>query len=690
MSIARPRSSKPHFARRPAQRTQQAAARRREARRLLLETLEDRSLMAFNILSEQVLAFSPQNVALTQIGGSSQPDLVATEATDGDSLQVALGAAGGTFGAPQAADAGDYPRSLATGDFNNDTFPDVVAANSTDLVLLLGNGDGTFQPPQSIPLPPQDSLQDPAQTNLPQHPLSVATGDLNKDGKLDLAVGADTYFSQLSCYYYYGSYYCNNTYFYDNHVNVLLGNGTGGFTTTETKYLGSDRFPNSIAMGDLNGDTNPDVVAADGYGLSALLGNGTGAVADPVFSGSGWSFTSLSLGDVDGDGKLDTVLGSYGGLSVQKGLGTGQFAAQSPLALPFWASSAVIGKVNSGDELDLVAVGSNSTYTGSGYTHTREAAVLIGDGHGAFAAPLVSSFGSASDYGWLPAVALADLTGDGKPELAVADYYAKSVIIAANDGEWHPLPTISITDVSVSEGNSGTVNAVFTVSLVGEHGNVSVNYATGGGSAAAGTDYTATSGTLNFSGSDSSLTITVPVKGDTLHELDEQFFVNLSGAVNGIITDSQAVGTIQDDDPAPNVSINDVSKNEGNRNNTSFTFTVSIQAPSGTPVTVSYATANDTATTGDNDYVAKIGSVTIPTGQTSVTVTILVRGDKRKEADETFFVNLTGASGGTISDGRGVGTIVNDDGGNGKGKPFSSSLFAAPSEDDVPTTRKKK
>src|SRR4029078_7860169 len=128
--------------------------------------------------------------------------------------------------------------------------------------------------------------------------------------------------------------------------------------------------------------------------------------------------------------------------------GNGQFAAQPPLALPLWANAAVIGKVNAGDDLDLVAVGSTSTWNGSGYTHTRETAVLIGDGHGAFAYPLVSSLGSKSDYGWLRAIALSDLTGDGKPELAVADYYPKSVIIAANDGDWNPPPSITISDAA--------------------------------------------------------------------------------------------------------------------------------------------------------------------------------------------------------------------------------------------------
>ncbi|MCI0361582.1 MAG: hypothetical protein L0211_24115 [Planctomycetaceae bacterium] len=127
--------------------------------------------------------------------------------------------------------------------------------------------------------------------------------------------------------------------------------------------------------------------------------------------------------------------------------------------------------------------------------------------------------------------------------------------------------------------------------------------------------------------------------------------------------DSQGLGTIQDNDAAPLVTINDISQIEGgNRQNTSTAFTVSLSAAGERFVFVSYSTANDTAAVADSDYFAANSSVSIAPGQTAATITITVRGDKRKEADETFFVNLTGATNGTISDTQGVGTIENDDG----------------------------
>src|SRR5205823_13908732 len=157
-------------------------------------------------------------------------------------------------------------------------------------------------------------------------------------------------------------------------------------------------------------------------------------------------------------------------------------------------------------------------------------------------------------------------------------------------------------------------------------------------------DYTAMSGTLTFGPGESTKTISVPVKGDTISEYDEQFYVNLSNVVGGVITDAQGIGTIVDDDPAPQVKINDVSKSEGDRNNTSFVFIVSLSAASGKQVSVNYATANGTATVAGNDYFAVSGTVYFAPGQTTATITILVRGDKTKEPNETFFINLTGAT----------------------------------------------
>src|SRR5207245_1146231 len=134
-------------------------------------------------------------------------------------------------------------------------------------------------------------------------------------------------------------------------------------------------------------------------------------------------------------------------------------------------------------------------------------------------------------------------------------------------------------DVTLAEGNSGTTSFGFTVSLsVAINQPVTVNYATGNGTATAGSDYAAASGTLTFAPGQTSKTITVLVSGDRLGESDETFFVNLSSPTNGVIADGQGAGTIVDDEPR--ISIGDVSLAEGNSGTTPFTFTATLSAAS--------------------------------------------------------------------------------------------------------------
>ena len=142
-----------------------------------------------------------------------------------------------------------------------------------------------------------------------------------------------------------------------------------------------------------------------------------------------------------------------------------------------------------------------------------------------------------------------------------------------------PVPSIAIDDVTVTEGNAGTTNANFTVSLSVPSGmNVTVNYATANGTATQPADYTTTSGTLTFTPGQGTKTISVPVVGDVLDEIDETFVVNLSGPTNATIADSQGVGTITDDDPAPSLTIDDQSVIEGDAGTANMTFTVTASA----------------------------------------------------------------------------------------------------------------
>jgi probable HAF family extracellular repeat protein len=225
-----------------------------------------------------------------------------------------------------------------------------------------------------------------------------------------------------------------------------------------------------------------------------------------------------------------------------------------------------------------------------------------------------------------------------------------------------PPPALTIENVNIFEGQLGTVSAVFTVSLSAAHDQaVTVDFSTADGTATAGSDYQAISGTVTFAPGETRKTITVSINGDRLAEPDETFVVNLSGATNAIIVDSQGTGTIFDDEP--HVRISDVSKTEGKKNQTTlFTFTVTLSAAYDQPVTVSYRTVDGTARTSDGDYVAKTGTLIFAAGETTKTITIEVKGDGKREANETLYVDLYGSSATAALDkSRGIGTILNDD-----------------------------
>ena len=230
-----------------------------------------------------------------------------------------------------------------------------------------------------------------------------------------------------------------------------------------------------------------------------------------------------------------------------------------------------------------------------------------------------------------------------------------------------PLPTLSIANVSKAEGNTGTSNLVFTVTLSQAAAeSVTVNYATSNLTATAGTDYVATSGTVTIPAGSTTGTFNVVVNGDTTVESDETLRVTLSGASsNATIATATATGTITNDDVAPPVvpslSIANVSKAEGNSGTSNMVFTVTLSQAATAAVTVNYATSDVSATAG-TDYVAGSGTVTIPAGSTKGTFNVVVNGDTTVETDETLTVTLSGASSNaTIATATATGTIKNDD-----------------------------
>ncbi len=224
------------------------------------------------------------------------------------------------------------------------------------------------------------------------------------------------------------------------------------------------------------------------------------------------------------------------------------------------------------------------------------------------------------------------------------------------------LPAISVGDASIVEGNSGTKQMVFTVSLSqAATGPVKVNFATANGTATAGQDYVAKSGTITFAAGETQKTISVTLNGDKTVELNEAFGLNLSSPVGATIADGAAVGTILTDDAiVPKIAIADATVKEGDSGGRNLSFTVTLSQSTTSPVTVAYGTADGTAKAGQ-DYTAQTGTLTFAPGETSKLINVRVTGDTTIEANETVKINLTSPTGATIANSTATGTIVNDD-----------------------------
>ena len=222
------------------------------------------------------------------------------------------------------------------------------------------------------------------------------------------------------------------------------------------------------------------------------------------------------------------------------------------------------------------------------------------------------------------------------------------------------LPGIAIIDAEVDEGDAGTTEAVFTVSLDAAGAEVvSVDYATADVDAEAGSDYLATAGTLTFQPGETSQEVVVDVVGDARGEDYEDFTVQLDTPGNAFVRDAIGVGTILDDEPE--LEIGPASVVEGDEGTTTAVFPVTLDQPSDLTVTVDYLTGDDTAHAPD-DYTATSGTLTFSPGETTQNVLVDVTGDILEEGDETFTVQLTNPSDAVVLDGAaGVGTIVDDD-----------------------------
>ncbi len=387
----------------------------------------------FTMLRQDYLTGNgPASIGVGDFNGDGIQDLVyGTFGYSGASyLTVFLGYGDGSFQEmPVTYPTGAVPISIAVGDFNGDGKLDIATANSNagSISILLGNGDGTFQP----------HVDYQVGTFFTE---GIATGDFNHDGKLDLVT------ANLS----------------DDNVGVLLGNGDGTFQPVVTYPVGNN--PYTVITADFNGDGNLDIAVVNDMSasVSVLLGRGDGTFNPHADYSVAQYPLGLVAADFNGDGILDIAAVSTddaGTMSLLLGKGDGTFTAGTSMAVYNEAQAIVAGDFNGDGKLDVAVQTFNCPVSCSEGT----LAVLFGNGNGTFQSPLGFSTANLGSY-----LVTGDFNNDGKLDFAVGVYYSSNLATVL----------LQTPDVSASPGvinfgsqNIGTSSAAQNVTLANNTAN---------------------------------------------------------------------------------------------------------------------------------------------------------------------------------------------------------------------------
>jgi hypothetical protein len=364
------------------------------------------------------------SVAVADINGDGKPDILLANFTS-DSVSVLLSNGDGTFQTAATYGSGGLnPDSVVIADVNGDGKPDIVVANLNfaSVGVLLGNGDGTFRPAVTY--------------GAGMRAMSVAVADVNGDGKPDLLVANQ-----------------------DGNAGVLLGNGDGTFQTVVT-YGAGGAGSSSVAVADVNGDGKPDLVVANYFSNSVgvLLGNGDGTFQTAATYGSGGlNPDSVAIADVNGDGKPDIVVANYfSSVGVLLGNGDGTFQTavtySSGSLGVIGPVSVAVADVNGDGKPDLLVANIFADWPNN---ENGTVGVLLGNGDGTFQPAVTYNSGGT----FAESVAVADVNGDGKPDLLVANG-SGSVGVLLNNTPFCTTPlviTVSTTPTALWPPNGNMI-----------------------------------------------------------------------------------------------------------------------------------------------------------------------------------------------------------------------------------------
>lgn len=452
--------------------------------------------------------------------------------------------------------------------------------------------------------------------------LSVVTGDVNADGKIDL-VSAVSYVTFRS-YGYYGGY----DPFVTRLTTVILNQGGGMFSAPQTATLDIEDglyYTNTkgLQLSDFNRDGRVDLALVDPFSdyLGVAVNDGHW-VGIPGISVS--DTTTTEANGVTTDAVFTVSLSTAHNSEVRVDFRTVDGSAVSTT--------------------DYIAQTGTLIFAPGVTSRTIRVQVygdLLDEYDESFNVELVNVTGAQ----------LMDATG--------------TAMVLDNDLP----PGLSISDLAKPEGSD--LNATlfeFILNLSAPSGkDIFLAYELADGTARSiDSDYYATPyGEVYFPAGTTVATIAAHVVADGSIEPNETFFVNLSNPTGTTLTDSQAIGTIVNDDNAtniPNISISDSSIVEGNTGLRIMYLDVTLSFGYSQEIRVDYRTSNGSATTSNNDYVSSLGTLRFAPNVRTQTISVTIRGDKRKEADEWFSVLLTNAVRGVLTDAQGIGTIINDDG----------------------------